>query len=165
MTITANNSQTNLRSTQPFLKSLSEPGHDLELRLPTPPLPSSSSLNSKNKKRNQSTSSNLVNNTNDVVGKKICCCLFGNQKNDFYQTHNKRLNNKRISENNLINNQIKFNNLLPETKIVSKKNSDQKLVRFNKNNNVNDINNDSDQENTAVTFNLKPMTLEIENKI
>lgn len=164
MTITANNSQTNLRSTQPFLKSLSEPGHDLELRLP-PPLPSSSSLNSKNKKRNQSTSSNLVNNTNDVVGKKICCCLFGNQKNDFYQTHNKRLNNKRISENNLINNQIKFNNLLPETKIVSKENNDQKLVRFNKNNNANDINNDSDQENTAVTFKLKPMTLEIENKI
>ena len=34
-----------------------------------------------------------------------------------------------------------------------------------KNNNLNDINNDSDQENTAVTFNLKPMTLEIENKI
>jgi hypothetical protein len=55
--------------------------------------------------------------------------------------------------------------LLPETKIVSKENNDQKLVRFNKNNNLNDINNDSDQENTAVTFNLKPMTLEIENKI
>ncbi len=83
---------------------------DLQTKATNTPVPSSPSpshkliSNNKSKVKRQISSPAVLTSmpSNDVLGRKICCCLFGNQKNEFHQSsfHSKRTNHAPVLHKN-----------------------------------------------------------------
>jgi hypothetical protein len=84
-----------------------------EIQTLTPP----ASTNLPRKSDRKKSSNSGLNNTNKVdshwFARTVCFCLFGNQKNDFYETSH---NSKRIGSPNQLNNKTKTNNNSNTTK-------------------------------------------------
>ena len=130
-----NNLSKNRNASQPLLRNGTEPRFE-EIHSLTPP--TSANLPRKNDRKKSSNSG--LNNTNKTdsswFARTVCFCLFGNQKNDFYQTSS----SKRVSSPNQANNKannnatiyepINFDQIV-ETKLINEESSENNTKRKN----------------------------------